>query len=656
MKKLFLSVTFVVMSLVLYGTTINIQPGITLDQNTFSYVIHFSMPDFEEVEDTIIAEGNEYIYSRIRPYGNDAFDYLDEDGRPSLPFCALDLILPSMASSCQVSSVQINNTTTITLNHDYTPAQSHAEQDDILSYDTNYYGSYDNTWYWQDYQMEEYTRGIYRGLTFSFFPCHYEPSQRELEIITDVVFEITWEDHGLDSYLSFLSEDDRQAYVYFDNFLTLPNEILLIPPIDGDGYLIIYADRWSGESSLWEFVSHKENLGYNVFTASLSETGYTPDEIRTYIKEIFDVPENKLKYVLLVGDVSELPFSMGDDGNDDNPPTDVYYASLDENSISNQDWDITPDIYIGRWPVTTNNQLFNIVEKTISQDINLGNYSPNRVAIFTGSGNYEDSFYKDGKYIYDYVICDFGYYSGVLFDGRTLSSSAPYILENELEGHNGGYTWMFVYTGHGLSSQLGEPYFIGTSNISNIVTSTLPYQSFGFGFACELGNIFETYNFCRSWIGLSEGGVTFMGATTSTYVWPDRYLSRKMFNQLENKPIMTIGEFVANGKDKYFNACRIHNRFRQAKKYVLYGDPSLYLYGLDFDNHTPHAKPYRDILDSEVSKQTGEIVNMSIYTQLGQLLFSGESENIHIQELPSGTYVVVIQTAENKSIQKLIIK
>ena len=77
---------------------------------------------------------------------------------------------------------------------------------------------------------------------------------------------------------------------------------------------------------------------------------------------------------------------------------------------------------------------------------------------------------------------------------------------------------------------------------------------------------------------------------------------------------------------------------------------------VDFDNHTPHAKPCRDILDSDMLKQTGEIVSLSIYTPLGQLLYSGKSENINIQELPTGTCFVVTQTSENKSIQKLIIK
>lgn len=660
MRKLILSLVTVVLSTLLYGSTITLQPGITIEQYPLSYVIHFSMPDFEVVEDTIIVENNEFVFSSIRPYGNDAFDYLDEDGRPTLPFCALDLILPPTAANCQVSSVQINHTTTLTLDYEYTPAQSHLEQDEILSYDASYYGIYDNSWYWHNYQFSEYTRGIYKGLTFSFFPCHYEPSQLELTVVTDATYEITWEEDYLDTYLSTISADDRQALVYFDNFLSLPNEWLLYPPIDDDGYLIIYADAWENEQSLWDFVAHKENLGYNVFTAPISVTGSSPDDIRTYIKNIYDYPENKLKYVLLVGDVTEIPFSMGTNQDEDDPPTDIFYACLDKPVLADQWYDITPDVYIGRWPVRTSQHLSNIVTKTIYSDMYLADAIPNpinrKITLFTGTGDGENSFYNACHSIYDDLSC-LNYYTLNLHDGRTLQSAGT-IMRNELEGYVAGPLWMFVYRGHGGPDEIYIPYRLHYYEFDNnsVMTNSLPFQPFGFGFACDLCDIYQSGNFARSWVTSESGGVSFYGATTPSYRQPNNVMIKRVFSLLEQNKSMTIGEFVENGAAKYYNANKVVYRRRQAKKYVLYGDPSLYLYGLDFDNHTPHAKSQRNILDSDTSKPIGEIVSVSIYTPLGQLLFNEKSENIHNQNLQSGTYFVVTQTNENRYTQKLIIK
>ena len=66
------------------------------------------------------------------------------------------------------------------------------------------------------------------------------------------------------------------------------------------------------------------------------------------------------KYILLIGD--EIPYSTGELNNISNPPTDMYYACVDEYYTENED--ITPDIYVGRWPVHNTAELEYIILKS----------------------------------------------------------------------------------------------------------------------------------------------------------------------------------------------------------------------------------------------------------------------------------------------------
>ena len=399
MRKLLFSILLALVSLCTNAIP-SIKPGLFCGiQDDNCYVLEFSMPAFRVDEDTIGTPHGEYYFSCIRPE-IDYFDYLEDDGRPELPFYSADLILPPDVSHVGIVSVEILDSVFVPLHYDYTPAQSARHTfEDGFSFDEHFYHSYDPSWYGDFCRINSSNHRTQKGLNCSLFPCRYNPLRRGLTIITKARCVIRFDGHSLPAYLDgILGSIDLSTYYFYDNVREL-YPLPIIPPIHGDEYLILTTERWYNNEDLRSFVEHKESLGYHVTLENVRHIGPTPAFIRAYIQKLYR--ERGLKYVLLVGDHEELPFSMGREEDENDPPTDIFYACLSKNNISDQWKDLSPSVFLGRWPVQDTQQLCNVVKKTIQSDLYLGKYKPNKIGIFSGD---ELFFYNDSKYIYK-ILC-----------------------------------------------------------------------------------------------------------------------------------------------------------------------------------------------------------------------------------------------------------
>lgn len=667
MKRYFILLVLVLFAINSYSTPVTIYPGLTLEENSGTYYVHFEMPKYEIVTDTFTvthptplptnqlghAQGD-YYFSRVEPVEDDYFDYLSVDGRPELPFYSLNLLMPLDGGDYMVGNINIISADTIKLPYPYTPSQAENYTFEDFSFDASYYVSYNNTWYWDECAADTIWYRNSKGLTFSVFPCHYEPSEQLLIVVTEADYEIKYEgSYLISSYLENLLCLERSFYFFYDNFVGFTEPY---PLINGDEYLIITADAWNNTTALADFIQHKESLGYHVTKTPLHDIGYTSEYIRKYIKEEYET--NNTKFVLLVGNVGNpdsLAFSDGFNADYHNPPTDIYYSCLSKDDINDQWKDYSPTVFVGRWPIQDGTQLRNIVDKTIASDLHLGTYNPNEINIFTGNGHHKNYTHRSYKYIYKNVVQKYSYYNGCLIDGRNMTTAeATDSLKNHLEDDNDNPTWMFVYGGHGHYEGIGGPYYFWYYDINHIITSNLNFQPYGFGFTCSTGNIYENNNFARAWLTSIEGGITYLGSTTISYATPDRYFSRKMFNQLKGHPNMTIGEFIGNAKAKYYNPDKVVWRRREAKKYVLYGDPSLYLFGLDIQYNQPYNIQKR--LQQGDEEFVGDIISVNIYSMTGQLLRACNGDKPNTQGLPAGTYMVVYNSSNNSITKKFVLQ
>jgi hypothetical protein len=142
---------------------------------------------------------------------------------------------------------------------------------------------------------------------------------------------------------------------------------LIAPPASAQWtppkYLIITSEQLSVNPTLNTFVRWKKLKGYDVSVVSTKtiphnypNTTATFDDIVYYMRHLGG---NYPSYLLIVGDNSAVPslgYFTGEGG-----VTDIPYACLDD------DW-LTPDLYYGRLPVSSDNDLNIILTKIIAMD------------------------------------------------------------------------------------------------------------------------------------------------------------------------------------------------------------------------------------------------------------------------------------------------
>ena len=230
-----------------------------------------------------------------------------------------------------------------------------------------------------------------------------------------------------------------------------------------------------------------------------------------------------------------------------------------------------------------------------------------------------------------------------LYNGRSIisESQAQIYMRDALRNH----PRLFIYSGHGHDLGISAPYNINTTQIGAL--SCQSPHAMGFGFACHLNSYTLDENFGARWVAAPNiGGVTFYGSTITTFDYPDRYLSKKIFTQLRkitNKMSnFPISLWLRTGENKYYNALKVVWRRRQVKKYNLIGDPTLAVYGMDYSGtYAPFHAPGKEIIASEATENELSVNKMEIYDISGKKL-AGIDGSVNIESLPlqSGIYVV----------------
>lgn len=625
---------------------ITLHRGVSLIQDDCGYTIKYRLGEYQITKDTVNAEEGDYIFSSIEFY-DDYYDRLDEYGFPSLPFFGVNLRVPDPDVNVNVKITDIQ-TFEIQLERDFIPAQMYGPTLSHLDYDDAYYNHDNHTWYWNEYDWDLYVMPRNYGLNFTIYPFHYEPSTRTLTIVKSATYRIDIEGCGLEK---LLDDDNVIGRTVFDNYIgsaiDLSTESAVKQLVDGAIYLIIANDKLKGEE-LDKFINHKLSKGYQVDVRYCSND--TPADIIHFLEEYYkDKPD--LLYVLLVGTPDLIPFSAGVKDDRTNPPTDLEYVLLP--SLNKKLSKFNYAYFLGRWPVESTEELKNIVDKTIKNENALANFSPSRVSIFSGAGDHKNYTYNNAHYIANLVNGINGIYP-YLYDGRKVSKNDAYKdMTCELSGQHDACPWIFTYFGHGGKQLIGEPYKFDYNGIANASNSSLDYQPFGFAFTCWLGNTYYCNNFTRHWIHNENGGVTMLSSTTISYDPPNRYFSRNTFSQLENKINRSIGLFVYGGMQKFYTKCKTEPRWRTVRRYNLYGDPSLYLWGINWATGRPKqvakernedASEISVIKDDKVIYINQESCRVQLFTVNGICIFDECTNTIQTNNIASGLYIIKITT------------
>ncbi|MCK4696560.1 MAG: hypothetical protein KAT74_12390, partial [Candidatus Cloacimonetes bacterium] len=171
-------------------------------------------------------------------------------------------------------------------------------------------------------------------------PFQYNPQTQELKIFKNVEFVVNCEgSSGINiktinrTHSRFFNQTYKSIVTNYDSSSYREDEF------QQPSYLFIYPDDPQVESILQELIDWKHRKGYNVVSASTSETGTSSITIKSYIQNAYDTWENPPEFICLVGDAGgnySIPTGHLNGGEGDQ-----YYVLLEGN-------DILADAFIGR--------------------------------------------------------------------------------------------------------------------------------------------------------------------------------------------------------------------------------------------------------------------------------------------------------------------
>jgi hypothetical protein len=421
-------------------------------------------------------------------------------------------------------------------------------------------------------------------------PVQYDPASGQLRFMTqcDLRIDLPGSDlvktaEKIDRYTS--ASFEQLFETSFMNYGALEGTQQMGPT--QEGYLIIVDDTFV--DAITPLADWKDTKGFDVTVTKTSEIpgGITKENIKAYIVDAYNNWPIPPAYILLVGDVAQIPTWTG---SETGTCTDLYYVTIDEGNYF-------ADIVISRFPAATAAQVTTMVDKTLYYEA--GAFpddawvkkaaflaSTDNHGVSEGTHNFIiDTYLTPNNYTCDKI---YSYYAGnttqkvtnALNDGRSLC----------------------IYSGHGGTDSWadGPPY--SQANV-NALTNDGMYP-FVCSHACLTNQFTVSECFGETWLRAPhKGGLAFWGATTYSYWDEDDILERSMFkawwmDNLEAIGLMTnqgllylYEHYSGGGMTKYY-----------FEEYNVLGDSSVKILRGQINDNTPPATP-----ETPNGPTTGEI-------------------------------------------------
>jgi PKD repeat protein len=194
------------------------------------------------------------------------------------------------------------------------------------------------------------------------YPVQYNPGLGKIRILESITFKLTYRHADVSKTLELKT---KLASPYFTstynevcNFIPEPSDALIT---SCPATYVIVSDIMF-QAALQPFIAWKTKKGFKVIEAYTNNpaVGSTTTSIKNYLMGLYNTPApgiNPTSFVLLVGDVAQIPTYNGTSGSH---VTDLYYAEYTGNLI--------PEVFIGRFSATNTTQLQPQIDKTLEYE------------------------------------------------------------------------------------------------------------------------------------------------------------------------------------------------------------------------------------------------------------------------------------------------
>ncbi|MEI6696336.1 MAG: C25 family cysteine peptidase [Bacteroidota bacterium] len=332
----------------------------------------------------------------------------------------------------------------------------------------------------------------YRGQTLAVYPFQYNPVTKVLRVYKDLMVKISRIGKSKVNVFSrtpsTLKIDNEYCQIYKNQFLNSASVNAKYTPVNEQGKMLIICYE-TFMPAMQALVNWKNISGIPTEMVSFTNAGSTSAAIKTYISNYYTV--HGLTYVILVGDVAQIPTFTVSGGGSDN--TYSYLTGSDH----------YPEIFVGRISAENISQVQTQVQKILAYEKNpstSSNWLNKGIGIASDQGPGDNNEY-DYQHIrairtkllnYQYTNC------AELYDGTqggldASGNPTATMVVNEINNGAG----IIYYTGHGSDNSWGTTGFSNTNIASLTNTSSWPFI---FSVACVNGNFTAGTCFAETWM------------------------------------------------------------------------------------------------------------------------------------------------------------
>jgi len=458
-----------------------------------------------------------------------------------------------------------------------------------------------------------------RLVTVEFSPLRYNPSRQKIHVATDSIIHL--ELHGGDSALS-----DSQAWTKYSlkfekhfsrnilNYRAWNLSKSLSTMKYAEGILVVVGDAYADNVLLAEYIEMRRDEGHRVEKATVSEIGGDTDEaVRAYIQTQYaEWQDPALSYVVLVGDVDDVPVHQGVMGFGGGQATDLYYASISDAYLTDL---LAPDLFVSRISVNTVEELETYL--TRARRYLLADYDQpawmEKLSFLASCDNY---YISEGthNYVIDTYTTDMGYTGTFPEDpqpGGDLLYCHQGLSGNDIAAALSDGRVIINFSGHGGTTYWADPFFGDLAEVTHPDAAPFVISN-----ACVTGSFGRTSGDCwgERWLAHTSGAILFLGASNNSFWDEDDIMEKRMWDGIYADGITRLGDIVRNAKEQllahYGTTMSIRYYYEM---YNMLGDATLDLY-----THAPQPLDIycpseifigTDIMEATVSDAGGPVEN-----------------------------------------------
>ena len=494
---------------------------------------------------------------------------------------------------------------------------------------------------WYDYTtglgLSPYTNNRELILAVHIYPVRYNPATDEITYITSGELNVK----TLKPQPEFHSRAGGSADTSTSREAT-HDMIILCPNNLKTNDLIEFAERKTGTGVDSIIVTKSEITGETYFPSQGDDEA---EKIKYFIYNA--VKEWDIKYVLLVGDIDQMPTRIThvNDGWPDVEASDLYFADVLDSSNNFCDWnydndnnygeydgsnidhaDLYPDVHLGRFPASSESELSTLIDKTLTYEYTAIGQEWFNNAILCGMDTFSGGT-PEGEYLSDYIASHYltDFEVTKLYETQgTLNTQA--IKTNMNLG--AGFA---SFSDHGTHSAWGGSEFSSSDMKSLINGNKLPFVNFD---ACLTGEFDQGSSDClaeETLLNPNGGGVAVVASSRVAYgSWGashinsvSGYLNVRLYHNYDEKT-QVAGELLTYAKIDYLRnvGSSSSTNFKTLVEYLYFGDPSLLLGGLPTalfnikcEDNTSTIKPGKSVEYSLFVENTDikpRIVNLEV--------------------------------------------